>query len=308
MPPGGLLRTVWRHKVLVVVGLVMTAAAALAAGRLVGPTYTSEAVVVLLPPAHDQQIDNPYLYLGGIQQARDVVLRSLVSEQVRADIARAQPTASYDVLPDPLSEGPLLVVSVQAPTAGAATGTMRAVLDKVPPTVRSLQERMAVQRGADITPLTITADKVPILVTKSQLRAGIGVGVLGMAFTVFGIGLIDGPWARRREARRAARAAKAAAGGAEPAGATGVEGAPVLAAEPAVPAAPAAPAVPPAPAVEPEPKPEPAPAAAEQDPGPEHSRPVYRGQPRSPVPVKARNRRLRGRKRNLEAARGEAGS
>lgn len=300
MPSGGVLRTLWRHKVLTVVGLLMSAAAAFAAGRLVGPSYTAGAIVVLLPPAHDQQIDNPYLYLGGIQQARDVVQRSLVSEGVRADIARAEPAASYDVEADPLSEGPLLVVSTEASTADAALGSMRAVLAKVPPTVRSLQQRMAVQRGADITPLTVTQDRVATVVTKGQVRAGLGVAVLVAVLSVLGIGLVDGPWARRRAARRAAKAAEDAVDTGETEDVEGAE-------EPAGDEEPAAEPV----------------AAREADPaeGPERRAPRVRHQrrehaprarpvaeqPRGPVPVKTRSGRPRA-KRNLQAARGEAGS
>lgn len=305
MPSGGVLRTLWRHKVLTVVGVLMSAAAAFAAGRLVGPSYTAGAIVVLLPPAHDQQIDNPYLYLGGIQQARDVVQRSLVSEGVRADIARAEPAASYDVEADPLSEGPLLVVSTEASTADAALGSMRAVLAKVPPTVRSLQQRMAVQRGADITPLTVTQDQVATVVTKGQVRAGLGVAVLVAVLSVLGIGLVDGPWARRRAARRAAKAAE----GAEDAEAVDDTGETEGAEEPAGDEEPAAEPV----------------AARESDPaepeGPERRAPRVRHQrrehaprarpvaeqPRGSVPVKTRSGRPRA-KRNLQAARGEAGS
>ncbi|MGN6129888.1 MAG: hypothetical protein ACTHOK_06055, partial [Nocardioidaceae bacterium] len=219
----------------------------------------------------------------------------------RADIARTEPAASYDVEADPLSEGPLLVVSTEASTADAALGSMRAVLAKVPPTVRSLQQRMAVQRGADITPLTVTQDQVPAVVTKRQVRAGVGVAVLVAVLSVLGIGLVDGPWARRRAARRAAKAAE----GAEDADDTGET---EVAEEPAGVEEPAAEPV----------------AARESDPaepeGParrarvrhqrrEHApraRPVAE-QPRGPVPVKTRSGRPRA-KRNLQAARGEAGS
>ena len=202
MRAGHVLTVLRRRKLVAAVGLLVSVVLAVLAASFVGPTYSAAAVVVLLPPSPQQGVQNPYLYLGGLNQARDVVQSSLSSEQVRTEVQSQVAGADYTVLADPVSSGPMLDITATAPTAAAAKEVLHTLVRRAPETMTTLQDRLDISTSAQIRTLTVAQDAKPKPVRKSQIRAVIAALALGLTLTVLAGGLVEGLTERRRRSRR----------------------------------------------------------------------------------------------------------
>ena len=195
---------VMRRRLLASLALVLTGLLAVGAWSLTGPSYSAEATVVLLPPVGVQPgAKNPYLYLGGLDQARDIAIRSVTGQRIQADVQAAQPDAEYTVEDDPLSSGPILVVTSKGPTQESAMGALNKVLDLVPETLRSLQDQLNVPPAAQIRTLPVTVDEHATVSHKSQLRLVIVAVAGSLALSLLLVGVVDGLLMRRSRSRRA---------------------------------------------------------------------------------------------------------
>lgn len=182
----------------------------------IGPTYKAEGSQLLFPPitttTSGRAIEtqgNPYLMLGGLNQARDIVIRALNSRSVGEQFAQKEPLAKYDVTPDFATSGPIIVIDVSAPSPAAATAGLKTAMGMVPGTLQNLQSGLKLPSSAFITSRQLTSDKVPEIVRSSQIRIGIVVGVVIMGTVLLLLGLLDGLLKSRpsktgsREARHA---------------------------------------------------------------------------------------------------------
>lgn len=212
------LRTFWRSLVrrwYLTIPVVLLAAAATAFAVVeTGPTYKSQASVLLFPPAStvkagqtDETQGNPYLMLAGLTQARDVVIRSMTSRAADEEFAKHAPGASYKALTDFTTSGPIILLIVEAPTRQESVDGLAYLVDQVPPTLIDLQSSLKVDRTDYITSMPITQDKTATPVYKSQIRLGIvtAAGVLGIGLLL--VGFVDGVLLARAPSRRHAGAA-----------------------------------------------------------------------------------------------------
>lgn len=209
-----------RRWYLVAVAVLMALGASYAAASAVGPTYRAEGSALLFPPAPTQSdtdergaavSGNPYLELGGLTTARDILIRSMSSQSARDTLAEVFPDADYELSPDPSSAGPVMLLSVTATSPGGATAALDHLLDRVPEALVDLQEGLEIEGTARITSRELTVDTRPAVVRKAQVRAGIvaGAGVLTVVLLL--IGAFDG-LASRRRTRRAGGVERATTG------------------------------------------------------------------------------------------------
>jgi predicted secreted protein len=172
----------------------------------VGPSYDARASVLLFPPTSNgddlegqTRSGNPYLELGGLNTARDIVIRTLTSQSARDTLEASHPNADYALAPDATSSGPIVNVEVSASSAQEALAALRDLVDEFPPALSELQTGIGLSPAESITARILTIDGRAKTVHKSQVRAGIvsvaGVIVLALAL----IALIDGLLAYRRE-------------------------------------------------------------------------------------------------------------
>lgn len=213
-----------RHRwYLTLAAILASAAAALYTYSALPPTFSTDATVVLIPPetttnprSTEDVKTNPLLYLGGLTQSRDVVLRALKEGAVEDELARQVPTATYEVAPDPNSSGPIIVITAEAPTAESSRRAVDLLLQQVPVQLNLLQKRLGVETRARITSLTVTEGSLQVK-HANQVRAAILFSA-AVALTFFAlIGLIEAlgrsrdgqEQARRRTSDRSGRARKA---------------------------------------------------------------------------------------------------
>lgn len=197
-------RVLARRYYLVVLALLIAGGLANFAVQQVGPTYHAEGSVLLLPPATTIQDNadndtqgNPYLLLGGLTQARDIVIRDLTSKSTADEFGRRHPGATYKALPDPT--GALVALEVEADSATGAVDGLSDLIAEVPTTLVDLQSSLDLKASAYITSMQVTADSRPDVSRKAQIRTLVAVGGAVTVALLLLIGLLDGLLLARRE-------------------------------------------------------------------------------------------------------------
>lgn len=205
MDLAAVIRSLLRRWYVVLAGLLITGAAGYAVLTQIPPTYTASGTVLLLPPTATVEGENPLLQLGGLEQPASLVVAYLAGSSARAEFAETFPTAEYDIVVDPLSRGPLLVVTMQDVTEQGTMDALQALLDQVPATLDLLQDDVAAPAVARLGSTPLTVDVEPTVSSKDALRAVVVVGVGGIALTLLLAVGIDGV-SRQRRSRRATKA------------------------------------------------------------------------------------------------------
>ncbi|HLS34106.1 Wzz/FepE/Etk N-terminal domain-containing protein [uncultured Georgenia sp.] len=201
-----LLRSLVRRWYVVLLGLLLTAGLAFVAVSAAPPTYESRAYVALLPgEATYPENSNPFLYLGGGTQIRDILLRVMTTDEVREAVLGDTPGAGFSVVPDPMG-GPLVLVAGVATTPNGALETTSAVLDQLPAVLDDLQASRQVPVRARFTTLVVSQDAKPTVVRSNTTRATVIAVAAGLAATVLVTVWFDGMLSSRRRGRRAAHA------------------------------------------------------------------------------------------------------
>ena len=188
-----------RRWYLLLVGLLATAGMVVAAVMVVPPTYTATSSTLLLPPKSTiGQRGNPYLNLGGLGPAVDVLSKRLTASPPAEAIMEANPDADISAEPDITSSGPILLVTVEAQSAQAALELRDAMTQLVEPTLDEMQSEMSIGNASRITTSVLASDKKPEVSYRAPLRIVIVAAAGGLLVTGLGTAAIDGLLIRRR--------------------------------------------------------------------------------------------------------------
>ncbi|MBU4215297.1 MAG: hypothetical protein KJ792_11655 [Actinobacteria bacterium] len=180
--------------------LVATATMAFYVQSTVPALYQVQASLVLVPPSLAQDPgSNPFLSIGGLNPAADVLVRALNYSSFRETVAPAGGTRTFDVSRDTDASGPLLVVNASDVTAAGANEVLDQVVKQAPISMAQLQDDIGVTHVAMIDVLEIARESQPTIDTKSQQRALLMVVAAGLVATVLGVGLLD-RWLLKRKA------------------------------------------------------------------------------------------------------------
>jgi len=202
-----LLRSLGRRWYIVVVGLLATVGLSYTATTAVPAEYVATSSMLLLPPANTVGAGgNPYLALGGLQAAADVLSRALTDQAISERIAPISGTATYIVQSDHTTSGPIMYIEVTDHSADGAVSTLGKIIDEAPGILKQLQTDVGAPTASFMSVETITRDTIPTPDTKSQMRAVILVAVVGLVGTIFGTSLINSLLVRRAASRQARRA------------------------------------------------------------------------------------------------------
>lgn len=189
---------------LVLIGVLATGGLAYGTTLAVAFQYTAESSLVLIPPQTTPDAPaNPFLAIGGLNPAADVLVRALNTGTFHDEHAPAGGPLKYTVARDTDASGPLLVVDASAPTPQAAMDLLDAVVREAPARLAQLQTDVGVQQSVAIRITEVARVAAPKVDNKSQTRAMVAVGVVGLAGTVLLVRIVDSLVARR--ARRPRR-------------------------------------------------------------------------------------------------------
>jgi hypothetical protein len=196
MDIGALTRIVLMRWYVVLLGLLLTAVLGIVTVNAVQPQYTTTASVLVYRPMSVLGADgNPFVALGGLEAARDVVLKSINDPSVIAQLSDGD-RQEILVVADNETSAPVITVTVTAATPDIALVTQTRVLDLIPATLEKLQTDLDVGKSAQVTSVVLAQSAVPDIGRKGQLRALVAVVGLGIALTIWGAVLFD-RWRRR---------------------------------------------------------------------------------------------------------------
>lgn len=220
-------RTLRRRWYLTMVVLALTVGATAYVVRDVGPTYEAEGSALVFPPASSIEVEgraatagNPYLELAGVNQARDVVIRTLKSRTVQEQWAEDFPGVEYEATPDFTNSAPIILFTVEGGSPEATTTGLDDLMSRVPAILLDLQDGLGLSSEGMVTARKLTQDVRPAVQRKGQIRAGLlataATAGLGLLLLALADSLLVSR-SRTRSARAEARARAEAAGrGPEP--------------------------------------------------------------------------------------------
>lgn len=194
-----LLNSLARQWYVVLAGLLLTSAIGVGLYGVIPVSYTSQASVVLLPPKSASDPDaNPFLRLGGLSQAVDILTRTINSDAYSVPLIKQNPGAKFTTAADTTTSGPIILIESSAPTSARASQMTQAVLTAVPMVLDQIQAKLSVKTDSQINVTTIAVDQKPKLDAKTRLQLVLGVSALGVVLSILITGLIDGLTLSRR--------------------------------------------------------------------------------------------------------------
>jgi hypothetical protein len=192
-----------RRWYLVILGLILTVGACFATVKLVPPTYEAQATVLLLPPTKTVgEGGNPYLFLGALNQALDILVRTVNTDSARAPLEEQFPDVSFAAERDGTTSAPIMVIKSVGDTPNETVLALSVLLDSVPPKLAALQDPLAVPVDSRISSTNLAADDSATKDTKSQTRALVAMGAVCLTLTILLTGLLDRALASRRLRRK----------------------------------------------------------------------------------------------------------
>lgn len=201
------LRVLARRWYILLVGVLLAAGAVIGVWTKVPPRFERTATQVLLPGKKSLPLNgqNPYLYLGGLTLAADVVVRAVGSDNIRRDINEQHPGTEVEVSRDPTTAGPVILLSVSSTRDEVAADVLRQLTLKTAQVLGDLQQEERIPTAERMTVVTLTIDAVGVLRDRTRLALSVGAGVGVIALTLLAAALTEGI-IRRRKRRRAVRA------------------------------------------------------------------------------------------------------
>ena len=176
----------------------------------VPPTYSATGSVLLLPPgASLADGSNPLLSLGGLEQPAALVVAYLAGDDARQAFAEDFPDTTYDIVLDPLSRGPLVLVTVEDPSTGRRdVGARTRSSPRCPSALAMLQDQVDAPADSRVTSMPLSVDtRAHHRAQRLAARAHRGGRRAALVLTLVGAIAFDALAARRRERRRAAAGA-----------------------------------------------------------------------------------------------------
>lgn len=195
-----------RRWYLAVLGALLTASLAFVVYFQAPVKYEATGSVALVPPATAViSGDNPFLYMGGLEQALGILTAKLNSDEVQRDIVGKYDAVTYSTIRDPSTNGPIVLVTVTGATAGEALGVLTDVLAAVPQNLNSLQDSLNVSENSKITSMPLSSDEEAKIDSSTRTRTVLTLAAVGGAGTLLLTGQLDKIIFRRRAGKRTGR-------------------------------------------------------------------------------------------------------
>lgn len=200
------LRTLGRRWYIVVFGLVLTLGMTMFIEAKVPTTYQATGSILLMPPeATVGAKGNPYLWLGGLNTALDVLVRRTSAVEVSGPILKKYPDSEISIASDPTTSSAIILVRADAPTADDALKLRDEGMASVVRTLAVMQDESTVKEDLRIHGESLVIDGKATPKTKTRMQLLIVAGGGGIAGTLFLASLIDG-WFMDKRQRKATNA------------------------------------------------------------------------------------------------------
>ncbi len=197
------LGALWRRRLVILSGLLLTSGLAYAGWTIVPPTYQAEGTILLLPSKStvSQGGHNPFLNLDSLSAPAALVIARLDGETERSRLKEIAPTADYTVETDPTMRGPTILVTVSDRTATSTLTALNNMLDTATEILQDIQVEQNVPTDAAIGSMRLTVDTKATRSSSDTIRAVVAIIVAGVVVTVVSAVTIDAGLNRRRVRR-----------------------------------------------------------------------------------------------------------
>ena len=193
------LRGLWRRWYIVLPGALIAASLAFGAWSVIPPGYERSSTQLLIPGAASMPEDaNPYLFLGGLAPAADVLVRAVGAENVVNEVTAGHSGVQVEITRDTATAGPVIVIVVTAATDAAAEEVLGLLVERTETVLADLQQTENIAKRNRVTVLPITVDSQSILQQRNRFIISGAIGITGIALTLVVAGLIDGYRQRNR--------------------------------------------------------------------------------------------------------------
>lgn len=220
------LRGLLRRWYIVIPGLLLAGAAAAAVWLHVPPTYQRVASQLLIPaeatlPEVEVKVEggepgetetlapNPLLYLGGLNTAADVLVSAVRGAPSVAAAVKAREGTEVTVQRDPLSSGPMVLITVTAPSDEEAAELIDVMLLASERVLDELQTAQDVEEESRVRISPVAVDTESTLGNRERTMTAGAAGAAVALLSVLLAAAVDG-LARHRRRRRGVRARRAA--------------------------------------------------------------------------------------------------
>jgi hypothetical protein len=195
-----------RRWYLVVLGALLTVSLAFVVYVQAPVKYEATGSVALVPPATAViSGDNPFLYMGGLEQALGILTAKLNSDEVQRDIVRKHDAVEYSTLRDPSTNGPIVLVTVTGATADETLEALTDVLAAVPQNLNSLQDALNLTENSRMTSMPLSSDEEAEINDSTRTRTVLTLAAGGVAGTLLLTGQLDKILLRRRAGKGTGR-------------------------------------------------------------------------------------------------------
>lgn len=156
------------------------------------PTYEANASVVLVPPVEQvKEGSNPFLYMGGLEQALAVLTVRVGSPAVADPILGKDPSITYTVARDAGTAGPIVRITAEGYSEAVTLRILNDVVKAMPESMTYLQDELKVPAKVRITVMTIVQDETAKPVMKKQQRLVLTLVAVGALLTVLATAILD---------------------------------------------------------------------------------------------------------------------
>ncbi|MCU1581234.1 MAG: hypothetical protein QOD27_1810 [Microbacteriaceae bacterium] len=188
-----ILHSIRRRWYLLVAGIIASAAAGVYVYQNTDPDYQLSASELLVPGSQTvPEGGNPFLYLGGLAQASDVLVRALGARDIQGPIQSEFPGTSVVIDRDVSTSGPIIIITIEGKDDAAVGEVFQRMLSATPDTLKALQTQANVPKAAQITVLPITVDGESTTNDKGRLQAAALVIAGGLVVTILLLAMVDG--------------------------------------------------------------------------------------------------------------------
>lgn len=197
------LQALVRRWYILIAGVLLACGAGYGAWTHTSVDYERSASQLLLPSSGllPSNTANPYLYLGGLTQAADVVVRVAGSENTMSAILQRYPGTTVTVSRDPSTSGPVILIIATSTSDRDAAAALNAMVAQTATTLQRVQAEEHIRPNDQITMTTLTVDSKPTLQQRKRLISTGGAAIGVMLITVLSAALVDGLARRRRRAK-----------------------------------------------------------------------------------------------------------
>lgn len=196
------LRSILRRWYIFLLGLVVSFGLAGAAAVVIQPSYEAEGTLLLMPPTGIVGPEgNPYLYLGGMTEALDVLVRRSNAPEAVEAVESQFNGLEISSAPDRTTSSPILIITVSGSSEPDALKAIELGRSVVIRELDSMQNELDVPQSMHINTEDLVIANQATANRKVAIQLAILIAAAGVVGTLMFTGFMDGQLLAREAAR-----------------------------------------------------------------------------------------------------------